>query len=188
MKSAEKRESILSTANRLFEAQGFNGTGVDQIALESGVTKRTLHKHFGSKNGLIREVLIKHHNQMMEGVQEAILSLPKDAKARLLACFELYRAWFGRSDFSGRIFIKIFNEFAGCSSELGCIAQEAKGSMRTFIAKIASEGGAKEPENLALTLQLLLEGSIVMAQSGSGPAIVDAALEVGTTLVDESLP
>lgn len=187
MKNVDKRESILRAANRLFEMQGFNGTGVDQIASESGVTKRTLYKHFGSKNGLIHEVLLDHHTHMMERVRETILSLPDDAAVRLLACFELYREWFGRSNFSGCIFIKTMNEFAGCSSKLGQVAQDAKRSMRTFLAEIAREGGAEQPDDLALKLQLLLEGSIVMAQSGSGPAIVDAALQVGTTLIEESL-
>ena len=60
--------------------------------------------------------------------------------------------------------------------------------MQSFTMEIASEGGAKDPSDLALKLQLLLEGSIMMAQSGSGPAIVGVALQVGTSLIEESLP
>ena len=187
MRHSEKKDSILRTADDLFQSQGFNGTGVDQIASESGVTKRTLYKHFGSKEGLIREVLIQHHEQMMDNVRAAICKVEGGARERLIACFELYREWFGRSNFSGCIFMKTFNEFAGCSTELGQIAQDAKNAMRGFIAELAEDGGAEEPEKLALQLQLLLEGSIVLAQSGNGPSVIDTSLEVGLQLIDEAL-
>ena len=187
MRNSEKRESILKTANDLFERSGFNGIGVDLIAKESKVTKRTLYKHFGSKEGLIKEVLLKHHSEMMESTRARILAVEGGAKARLLACIEDYRTWFGKSNFNGCIFIKTLNEFAGCSTALGQIAQDAKDGMRAFIAEIATEYGAKGPEKLALELQLLLEGSIILAQSGSGLAAIEASLEVAEDLIDRAL-
>ena len=183
MKTSEKRQQILDTADRLFELQGFNATGVDQIAQDSGVTKRTLYKQFGSKEGLIKEVLIAHHARMMTNVQNRILGVSSSPQKKLMACFDYYYQWFSAPHFSGCIFIKTLNEHGGCSTELGRIAQDAKGTMRDFMIQIAKEGKLKKAKTLAMQLQLLLEGSIVMAQAGQKEEAMQAAKEVARKLI-----
>ena len=44
---------ILETADRLFYLQGIRAVGVDTIAAEAGISKRTLYNHFPSKDALI---------------------------------------------------------------------------------------------------------------------------------------
>src|SRR6516164_262130 len=46
-------ERILETADRLFYGQGIRAMGVDTIAAEIGISKRTLYNHFPSKDALI---------------------------------------------------------------------------------------------------------------------------------------
>src|SRR5262245_50298200 len=46
-------ERILETADRLFYGQGIRAIGVDTIAAEAGISKRTLYNHFPSKDTLI---------------------------------------------------------------------------------------------------------------------------------------
>jgi AcrR family transcriptional regulator len=43
------KERILQTADRLFYLQGIRAVGVDTIAAEIGISKRTLYNHFPSK-------------------------------------------------------------------------------------------------------------------------------------------
>ncbi|NQY32513.1 MAG: TetR/AcrR family transcriptional regulator [Coraliomargarita sp.] len=186
MRTSEKRDQILAAADNLFVKQGFNGTGVDQIAQESGVTKRTLYRHFGSKDGLIRDVLEQHHKSMMDSIRADVFSYSKDPVKRLERCFELYRQWFGSATFSGCIFIKTLNELSGSSPELSRIAQDAKTARRVFIREIAALGGACEPEQLAERLQLLLEGAIVVAQCGRGAAVVDTAQAIADDLITQA--
>ena len=60
MPSAEKidmKERILQTADRLFYLQGIRAIGVDTIAAEIGISKRTLYNHFPSKDALINAYL-----------------------------------------------------------------------------------------------------------------------------------
>ena len=53
MKQAKApKERILETAYKLFYAQGYNVTGINQILEESGVAKASLYQHFGSKEDL----------------------------------------------------------------------------------------------------------------------------------------
>ena len=50
-------ERILETADRLFYLRGIRAVGVDTIAAEIGISKRTLYNHFPSKNELIAAYL-----------------------------------------------------------------------------------------------------------------------------------
>ena len=51
------KERILETADRLFYLQGIRAIGVDTIAAEIGISKRTLYNHFPSKDALISAYL-----------------------------------------------------------------------------------------------------------------------------------
>lgn len=186
IKRCGKQDAILVAANNLFEKQGFHATGVDQLAAESGVTKRTLYKYFGSKEGLIEAVLRRHHDGMMARSRAKILAIHPVGDARLIACIELYREWFARSNFSGCIFVKTINEFGTCSRTLSTIAVKAKQAMRDFLVELGVGRGVRDPELLADQLQLLLEGSIVVAQLGRGAAVVDLVKDMAEILISEA--
>src|SRR5471032_1355984 len=49
----EMQERILETADRLFYRQGIRAVGVDTIADEIGISKRTLYNYYPSKDALI---------------------------------------------------------------------------------------------------------------------------------------
>src|SRR4026208_1822147 len=49
----DMKDRILETADRLFYLQGIRAVGVDTIAAEIGISKRTLYNHFPSKDDLI---------------------------------------------------------------------------------------------------------------------------------------
>lgn len=51
------RDRILVEAERLFAAQGYAGTSVQEVAVAAGVRRPTLIYHFGSKDQLRLEVL-----------------------------------------------------------------------------------------------------------------------------------
>src|SRR5476649_740576 len=51
------KERILQTADRLFYLKGIRSVGVDTIAAEVGISKRTLYNHFPSKDHLIAAYL-----------------------------------------------------------------------------------------------------------------------------------
>lgn len=52
------KQNILEVAERLFATKGYDGTGVQEIAFESGVTKPTLYYYYDSKIGIL-DALIK---------------------------------------------------------------------------------------------------------------------------------
>jgi len=56
-RSEQKRRAILSAATAVFLKGGYLGTNMDEIAALSGVSKQTVYKHFGSKEGLFVEIV-----------------------------------------------------------------------------------------------------------------------------------
>ena len=56
-KDLEKRAAILEAGKRLFPRQGFDGTSMDAIANEAGVSKLTVYSHFNDKETLFKEVI-----------------------------------------------------------------------------------------------------------------------------------
>src|SRR6266566_2638293 len=50
---AEMQERILATTDRLFYEQGIRAVGVDTVAAEAGISKRTLYNYYPSKDDLI---------------------------------------------------------------------------------------------------------------------------------------
>ena len=56
-KDLEKRAAILEAAKRLFPRHGFEGTSMDAVAAEAGVSKLTVYSHFGGKESLFIETI-----------------------------------------------------------------------------------------------------------------------------------
>lgn len=55
-----KRAAILDAAKRIFTAQGFEATSMDQIAADAGVSKLTVYSHFGDKEALFAAAVEAH--------------------------------------------------------------------------------------------------------------------------------
>lgn len=53
-KSEEKRSAILCAATRLFLERGLQGTSMDAVAREAGVSKQTVYSHFENKDELFQ--------------------------------------------------------------------------------------------------------------------------------------
>jgi len=58
----EVKDTILSEARKCFHLYGFKKTTVDDIVVRTGVSKKTLYKHFSSKDDVIKAVI----EQIME--------------------------------------------------------------------------------------------------------------------------
>jgi AcrR family transcriptional regulator len=70
---APAKRRILETANRLFYDEGIRSVGIDRLISESGVTKATFYKHYGSKDRLIVEYITQRHDYVkaqIEGIIE----------------------------------------------------------------------------------------------------------------------
>lgn len=67
----ERRALILETAASRFEAKGYAGTSVDEIARELGITKAAVYHYWGSKE------------ELLAGIQDRALALLREKLDRL---------------------------------------------------------------------------------------------------------
>ncbi|MFC9062319.1 TetR/AcrR family transcriptional regulator, partial [Streptomyces sp. NPDC057074] len=87
---------VLEAAERLFYERGIHAVGVDLVAAEAGVTKKTLYDRFGSKEQIVVEYLAgrdERWRELLAGRLEAVAGQGPDV--RILAVFEASRAWAG---------------------------------------------------------------------------------------------
>ncbi|MCR3774138.1 efflux system transcriptional repressor MexL, partial [Pseudomonas aeruginosa] len=56
-KDPAKREAILEAAKRLFLCNGYDGSSMEAIASEAGVSKLTVYSHFTDKETLFSEAV-----------------------------------------------------------------------------------------------------------------------------------
>ncbi len=85
-------QRALDAASRLFYERGIHAVGVDLIAAEAGVTKKTLYDRFGSKEQIVVEYLAARDERwraFMVGQLESV----QDPADRILAVFDASRTW-----------------------------------------------------------------------------------------------
>ena len=54
MTGKERREQLLNICRRLFAERGLDGTSIEEIAAQAGVSKPVVYEHFGGKRGCTR--------------------------------------------------------------------------------------------------------------------------------------
>ena len=165
------RERIVSSARELFHRYGIRSIGVEAIAEAAGTNKMTLYRHFGSKDDLICECL-KSVARDIEGLWAEIEDAhPGDPLAQL-------------HDWVRRCADCVLNDGRGCDLANAAVElteadhparkliEDVKRDHRNRLAALCAAAGAAQPELLADTLSLLLEGARVSRQSvgAEGPS------------------
>ncbi|MFG2723206.1 TetR/AcrR family transcriptional regulator [Streptomyces sp. NPDC048416] len=150
------RERILVAAARLFAAQGISATGMEQVAEEAPVSKRTLYAHFRTKNDLVMAHLqgLAGSAATLEGVLTREDIPPRD---RLLKLFDQPVA--NAASVRGCPFIDAAVEFPDPQSAVHSYAREQKLRMVQLIVALVTELGCREPLPLAEQLATLADGA-----------------------------
>ena len=58
---AERQSTILKAAATLLDAEGLEGTGINAIAREAGISKPNLYRYFESREAILLELLVTEH-------------------------------------------------------------------------------------------------------------------------------
>jgi AcrR family transcriptional regulator len=65
---ADKREAIARGARVVFARDGYARASIDAIALEAGVSTRTIYNHFGDKENLFTSVVVESSAQVRDAL------------------------------------------------------------------------------------------------------------------------
>ena len=183
MNDATPRERIERAAARLFYRDGIHATGVERIAQEANVSKRTLYQHFASKNDLVDHYLRGIDARGGPPTERRLKDPALPPRERLLAIFELSR----REALRGCPFHNAAVESAGSLTTTDEIVRTHKLEFTRRLVAVAQEAGAADPHMLGQQLAVLFEGATAMATSLNDSAPVVHARAAAATLIDAAL-
>lgn len=149
------KDRIITTSAKLFYNHGINAVGVDRISLEADVSKRTLYKHFPSKEVLVSAAITKLGQSWFEACTDAASGDPAE---RITHVFKMVEPMAEVKDFYGCILMNTSIEMRGSDDLAMSVAREFKGKLFTYFEQQATLLGAKEPAVLAEQLVLLYDG------------------------------
>ena len=153
-------QRILDVASDLFYWRGINAVGVDTIAAESGVTKRTLYDRFGSKERLVAAYLRTRDRRWRQLIATRLEDEDLDLVQRVLVPFDVLDEWLvpnGR----GCSFINAFAELPELEHPGRQIVVAEKTWLRDLFGSLLREAGVPDPTSLAVQLLSLHEGALV---------------------------
>jgi AcrR family transcriptional regulator len=160
---APPRERLIESARVLFCRFGINSVGVDAIIEAARTAKTTLYKLFGSKDGLVDAVLEREGRIWRDWFLTEIDGPGGSARERLERIGPALRIWFSREDFFGCPFINAVGEFDKADNRMRTLAVAHKKIVLCRITELCVQAEVPEPEQVAHTLGLIIDGAIVMA-------------------------
>ena len=151
MTGAQRREQLLDIGRRLFAKRGFDGTSIEEIAAQAGVSKPVVYEHFGGKEGLYAVVvdremqtLLTMVTQLTDGEQSR--DKYEDAAVELLKYIEDNADGF-------RILVRD-SDAAGGTGTFGSLLADVAGQVEYILADLFRERGY-DPKYAPMYAQML---------------------------------
>jgi AcrR family transcriptional regulator len=172
---AAMQERILETADRLFYQQGIRVVGVDNVAAEIGISKRTLYNYFPSKDDLIVAYLSRRLRPIEVSDGPPIEQILKD--------FDRLEKAMRSDGYRGCPFMNAVAELADPTHAAHKIAVAHKEKRRTLFRTLLKKLRVPDPDGLATQLMILGEGAVAQALVHGDPKMARAAREAARVLL-----
>jgi AcrR family transcriptional regulator len=169
------QERILETADRLFYGQGIRAVGVDTVAAEIGISKRTLYNYYPSKDELILAYLARHFIPPRTSDRP----LPE----QVLRVFDWLEQWFANENFRGCPFVNAVAELGDAMHPGTKMAVAFKEQRRLWLRDVLAQMNVADPDILATQVAILAEGAIIAALIRGDPGMARAAKAAARVLL-----
>ncbi|GHE42664.1 TetR family transcriptional regulator [Streptomyces longispororuber] len=159
---------VLEAAGRLFYERGIHAVGVDLVAAEAGVTKKTLYDRFGSKEQLVVEYLADR-DERWRAFLAGYLDRARTPRSRVLAVFDAARDWAGPHLSRGCGMINAHAEIGDPAHPAYAVIAGQKAWTLALLTGLAREVAPRRASGLGRSLALLHEGGLVAHGMGIFP-------------------
>ncbi len=135
----ETHQTIMNTAQKLFAVKGYNGTSMNDIVEESGVSKGAIYNHFDSKERLFMALL---DIQTRIGLEQ-ISAIFSDEDTSIDKLKKIFYATFGSSVACSRDACMMQTEFMVTASRIEALGPDLQRRYHTihkFVRDIIEEG------------------------------------------------
>src|SRR4051794_14282213 len=154
---ASPRQQILETAARLFFAQGYLETGINQLIAESSVARRTFYHHFESKEAVGAAYLDRESERSLAGLRAAVESR-RSPSGVVRGIFELVERIAVETNFRGCAMLNMAAEFAQAGSAMRARVRTAKEAQSALLIELF--GAVSVSATTARQVDVLLEGAL----------------------------
>ena len=168
-------ERILETADRLFYQRGIRVVGVDTLAADLGISKRTLYNYFPSKD----ELIVAYLSRRLRPIEASDLAPAQ----QILEDFDRLERAMRRNGYRGCPFMNAVAELADPTHAAHRIAVSHKRKRWTLFRNLLTQSGVDDPEGLATQLMILGEGAVAQALVHGDPTMARAAREAARVLM-----
>jgi AcrR family transcriptional regulator len=179
-------ERALAAAATLFYERGIHAVGVDLIAAEAGVTKKTLYDRFGSKEQIVVEYLADRDERWRDFLAEHLDAAPAEPVARVLAVFDASLAWARANSAKGCSMVNAHAEISDAAHPAYPVIIGQKEWMLALFTGLAREVAPAGADRLGRTLMLLHEGALVAHGMAIFPDPISEAREQAQALLATS--
>lgn len=188
MQTLSRREQLLRCAIDLFYRQGIQATGVEQILSTAETSKPTLYRHFNSKSELIVAALSRWDEDSRAFLTSEARKRGDTPRAQILAFFDALGVWFATPDFSGCFCMNAAIEFPDHDDPIHQVAVAHKNHLFAFLHGLLEEAGARDPDETAAKLMILVEGAIITAHYRGEPELAARARDMASEILDGAVP
>jgi AcrR family transcriptional regulator len=173
---AATRRRILEAADALFYAEGVRAIGVDRIAEQAGVTKRTLYYHFRSKDDLVAAYLAERDAPTMARYRRWFGGEGATVAERVAGMFGAFAEAASAPEWRGCGFLRVAVELADLPGHPArVIAAAHKKRFEAWLAEEIRAERLPEPEATARCLMVVLDGTVAQMIIHRDRAYVEAA-------------
>ncbi|MCV6591591.1 MAG: TetR/AcrR family transcriptional regulator [Silicimonas sp.] len=181
--SRNKRDELIRNALKIFYRNGFNATGMDLVAKETGVSKTSIYNHFRTKDELILAVLRLRDEDFRNWLFRRMEDLADTPQGQLLAMFDALEEWFAEDGYQGCMFVKASAEFQDAENAINRQSYAHKVLLEDHLTRLTEAAGCDAPRALARQLLILKEGAIVLAAMSHDKAPAREAKSVAQQLL-----
>jgi AcrR family transcriptional regulator len=167
----QSRASLLISLRSVFEARGFDGATLSQLAAASGLSKASLYHHFPGGKGEMAAALLRESVAELERLAFSRLNTAQPAHTRLRRFVGGFEEYIDLSN--GDCLVRVLAE-GSMAAEHGDTIRQQYGDWLNRLAATFAETGVKRKRAERLATELLsgLYGNLAMARLLDRPALL----------------
>ncbi|GAA5113925.1 TetR/AcrR family transcriptional regulator [Alloalcanivorax gelatiniphagus] len=167
---SEARARLLSTASRLFYAEGLHSVGIDRIIATAEVTRATLYRHFASKDDLLVAYLTQS-DEMIRSRVDGVRAPDESTEDVIRAVAGAIAEDIQRPGFRGCAFLNAAAEYPDPAHPVHRAVTEHRDWFLATIEELFAGTGKPDAEPAARHFVMLRDGAMA-AGCLTDPAVV----------------
>lgn len=172
---------LRATENLIYQG-GINATGMDLIVKTSGVARKSLYKHYPTKEALVAAALQARDERWMQWFIAATTQAATP-RARLMSVFDALREWFASEGFRGCAFINAAGEIGDPANPIREVSRLHKARLLAHVLTLTQDAGVPDPDDTARQFLVLIDGAIAVALVTGDLSITDSAERAAAALL-----